>query len=258
MNTVKRAAAVLSYLGGAGAPAGVTEISKVLHLSKGTVSRLLSDLDREEFVLQHPETGKYTLGIKVLELGLLAQSRLDLRSASLPYMQQLRNATGETVTLTLRVGMDRMYIAQSPGTYEVRQVPELGRRFPLWAGGSGKVILANLEESEMEGIIDAIRKSGIGTLASGQILDVERLKAELVEVRRQGFAVTVGERLPSFAGVAAPIFERDHKVIGSIAVGGPLPRFGPEAGTRVGPAVGEAARKISLHLGDLIPELARR
>ncbi len=241
--------AVLHCLAAARVPLGVTEISKCLGLSKGSISRILSDLEKEEMVVQDPVSLRHTLGIKLLELGLMAQSNVDLRSASLPYMHQLRDATGETVTLSLRVGMERMYIAQVPGTYEVRHVPELGKRFPLWAGGGGKVIWAYLEGDEAEAVFDSLRKSGIRTLASGQILDIKKLKDELVGIRKRGFAVTVGERVPSFCGISAPVFDSEHRVIGVISVGGPLPRFGFEEARRLGTLLSDVARKISLHLG---------
>jgi len=241
--------AVLNCLAGAKVPLGVTEISKCLGLSKGTISRILSDLEKEEMVVQDTVSHRHTLGIKLLELGLMAQSNVDLRSASLPYMHQLLNVTGETATLSMRVGMERMYIAQVPGTYEVRHVPELGKRFPLWAGGGGKVIWAYLEGDEAEAVFDSLRKSGVRTLASGQILDIDRLRAELGEIRKRGFAVTVGERVPSFCGVSAPVFGGEHRVVGVVSVGGPLPRFGFEEAMRLGPMVDDAARKISLHLG---------
>lgn len=249
MNTIKRAVAVLNCLAMAKGPLGVTEISKYLSLSKGTISRILSDLEKEQMVVQDPVSQRHTLGIKLLELGLMAQSNVDLRTASLPYMHQLLDVTGETVTLSMRVGMERMYIAQLPGTYEVRHVPELGKRFPLWAGGGGKVIWANLEGREAEVVFDSLIKSGVRTLASGQILDIGRLRVELEEIRKRGFAVTVGERVPSFCGVSAPVFDSEHRVVGVVSVGGPLPRFGFEEAMRLGPTVSEAARKISLHLG---------
>jgi DNA-binding IclR family transcriptional regulator len=255
LKTIKRTVAVLNYLARARVPSGVTEISKSLGLSKGTISRLLSDLEEEQMVARDCDSHRFTLGVKLMELGLVAQSKVDLRSASLPYMHQLRDATGETVGLILRVGMERMYIEQVQGTYEVRQVAELGKKYPLWAGGGGKVMLAYLEDREVEVVMDSLRKSGVRTLASGQILDIDRLQDELKEIRERGFAVTVGERLPSFCGVCAPIFDSEHRVVGSLSIGGPLPRFGFEEGTRLGPLVREAARKISLHLGDLAPDV---
>lgn len=250
MNSIKRAVAVLNCLASAGLPAGVTELSKSLGLSKGTVSRLLSDLEREQMVVQDPDTRRYSLGVRLLELGLMAQSNVDLRSASMPHMHQLRDVTGETVTLSMRVGIERMHIALVPGTYEVRQVPELGKRYPLWAGGSGKVILAYLKNDEIQAVMDRLHESGIRVLASGQALSAEKLGEELEQIRKKGFVVTVGERLTSLCGASAPIFDVEHRVVGSLTVGGPLPRFGVEEGERLGPVVGEAARKVSLHLGD--------
>ncbi len=254
LNTIKRAVSILNHIGTTEGRSGVTEIGKALKLSKGTVSRLLSQLEAEELVIQDPETQRYSLGVKIFEIGGLAQSNLDLRTASLPYMHQLRDIIGETVTLNLRVGFDRMYIEQVQGIHEVRQVPELGKRVPLWCGAGGKVILAHLGTSEIEDVLENLRKLGTQVLASGQSLDPSKLQYELEQVRKEHFLVTVGERLPSFCGVSAPIFGREHKVLGCLSVGGPLPRFSPEQGRRWGPSLSSAARKISLALGDLSSE----
>lgn len=251
MNKINRAAILLDYLARLHGPARAVEISKALGLRKGTVSRLLSELEAAQFVAQDSDTQRFSLGLKVLELGLYAQSRLDLRSTSLPFMQRLRDVTGETVTLSMRIGIERVYIEQVQGKFEVRHVPELGKHFPLWVGGGGKVILSHLSEEEIEAVMSKIQESGVYRLTSGQTVGIERLRQELNEIRKRDFVVTGGEAVPSFVGVSAPIFDRGHRVVGAISVGGPLPRFGLEEGTRLGPSVSEAARNISLRLGDL-------
>lgn len=211
--------------------------------------RTLSQLENEQLVAQDVATRGYVLGVKVMEIGLIAQSQLDLRSASRPYLHQLRDETGETVSLSLRIGLERMFVDLVESKHEVRQIPEMGKRSPLWCG-SGKAILAFLGESDSGAVMESLRSAGTQVLASGQILDAGRLREQLAQVRSQGFVVTVGERQPGVVGVAAPIFGREHQVLGAICVGGPLPRFGVEEATRFVAAVVGAAGRISLCLGD--------
>jgi len=250
MNSADRVIAILSYLASNSGPRGVTEISKKQGLSKSSAYRALISLKRAQWVTQDSETKKYSLGAGVLELGLSILSRLDLRSASLPYLNELRNTTHEATMLSARVDLERMYIEQIQSDHEVGWKVELGRRFPLWLGAPGKAMLAFMSESEIEMAIDNLRKSGIQVYVSGRLVDIDKLRKELAEIRRQGFTVSSGERLLAVAAVAAPIFGCNHQVVGAISLGGPLPRFNLDLATRYGPLISQAARKISLRLGD--------
>lgn len=250
MDTTERVIAIIGCPALGKGPCGVTEISKELGLSKSSAYRVLSSLKRAQWVAQDPKTKKYNLGTRVLELGLSMVSQLDLRSASLPYLNELRSTTHEAAMLSARVGLERIFIDQLQSNHEVRQVVELGRRFPLWLGAPGKAMLAFMEESEIEMVIDNLRKLGVHILASGQVLDIDRLREELAKIRRQGFAVTVGERLIATPAVAAPIFGRDQGVVGAISVGGPLPTFSVDQAVRYGPLVSQVSSKISLQLGN--------
>jgi DNA-binding IclR family transcriptional regulator len=152
--------------------------------------------------------------------------------------------------LALRVGLERVFIAQVPSTLEVRMMVELGKSHPLWCGAQGKAILAYMEESEVEAVMNELIKSGTRVLASGTIIDIDGLSKELAEIQRQGFAVSFAERVPGAAAVAAPIFERDRRVVGAIAIGGPLQRFAPDIVNRFGRLVSQAATEISLEFGN--------
>lgn len=245
LKAVERALSLLDTLTAAGSPRGVTELARDLQLSKSNVHRTLAALEVAHWVTQDQDTGKYRIGNRVLEVGLSILSNLDLRSASLPYLNQLQDATTETACLSLRIGLERMFIDQIQGCHEVRLVVDLGKRLPMWSGTAGKAMLAYLAESETAAVLDNIRRSGPQVLASGKVLDVDRLTEELAETRNRGFAVTSGERLLGATGAAAPIFAHDHRVIGAISVGGILPRFTPERATSCGPLVAQAARAIS-------------
>lgn len=250
MNTVQRVITIISYLAAANGHRGVTEMSKELGLSKSGVYRILSSLESAQWVVQNSGTQRYTLGSRILELSLSLLSNLDLRTASLSYLEELCSATKETAMLSGRVGLERIAVEQVPGYYEVRHLPEPGKRLPLWCGAPGKVMLAHLEESEIETVIDSLARSGVSVLASGQPVDIDRLREELGEIRRQGFAISSGERVVATNSVAAVIFGHRHRVIGAISVSGPLPRFTADLARHYGPLISQAARRISVRLGD--------
>jgi DNA-binding IclR family transcriptional regulator len=245
----------MNYLATVGKAVGVTELSKHLSISKSSAWRSLSCLERQQWVLKDPVTGMFTPGIGVLELGLTLWSKLSLRSISLPYLTELRDITGESTMCSIRVGLERIYVESIESLHLVRYVAPLGKRLPLWAGATGKVILAHLEEGERERVIDDLRKSGLHVYASGEAVDADRLVEELAKIRREGFAVSTGERVAAVTAVAAPIFDHNHRITGAMCVTGPLPRFTPEIAADYGPLVSQRATKISQQLGDRIQDV---
>lgn len=249
MNATERVVAIVSYIASSESPSGVTEVSKKLGLSKSSAYRALSSLKNAKWVTQDSDTKKYSLGPTLLELGLSMTSRIDLRSASLPFLNELRNKTHEATTLSARVGMERIYIDQIESEHEVRWRVELGKRFPLWLGAPGKAMLAYMDEKEIETVIENLGDSGTHIYVSGQVVDIDKLRKELTEIKRQGYAISSSERLVAVAAVAAPIFGRDRQVMGAISLGGPMPRFSVEQAMHYGPLVSEVARKISQRLG---------
>jgi DNA-binding IclR family transcriptional regulator len=108
MEITKKVLSIMNLL--AQRPTGVTEISKQLGIGKSTVSRTLSALENEQWVAQDINTKKYKVSFKMIQLSLSILSRIDLRNISLPYMNELRRLTGETVILNIRVDLERVCI----------------------------------------------------------------------------------------------------------------------------------------------------
>lgn len=249
MNATNRVLAIVGYIASSENASGVTEVSKKFGLSKSSVYRTLSSLKNAKWAVQDAGTRKYSLGPALLELGLSMASRIDLRSASLSFLNELYNMTHEATLLTTRVGLERLYVDQIESEHEVRWRVELGKRFPLWLGAPGKAMLAYIDKKEIETVIDNLRNSGTHLYVSGQVVDVAKLRKELTEIKRQGYAISTSERLVAVASVAAPIFGRDRQVVGAISLGGPMPRFNVELAVHYGPLVNKTAQKISQRLG---------
>jgi DNA-binding IclR family transcriptional regulator len=101
--------------------------------------------------------------------------------------------------LTLRVGYERVCIEQVEGSYEVRMMTQLGKKYPLWVGAQGKAILAYLRDLETEEVLTCLRTAGAKILASSQALNLKKFSKDLAEIRKRGFAVSFGERVMSAA-----------------------------------------------------------
>ncbi|MBY8857092.1 IclR family transcriptional regulator [Nocardia sp. CA2R105] len=224
---------------------GVSAIARELGLSKAVVHRILQSLATRGMVVLDPDSRQYRLGAAATALGARAFRDSDLRASALDLLRALRDETGETATLTALVPDGRIYLDQVEGTHEIKMTVELGRRFPLHAGSSGKCMLAFLPE-------DARRRALAGPLAAlttSTVTDPDSLAAELDDVRARGFAQSGGERQADAGSVAAPVFGITGEVIGSISVCGPRYRVTEEFVEKIAPRVVDTAERISRRMG---------
>lgn len=245
MQANERTARVLLVFAGADDALGVTEIARRLGLGKSTVHRALEGLVASGIVMRDPVSSLYRLGPRAIELGLRAIGAADIRALALPFMFDLRDVTGETVTLSLRIGNERTFLTQMRSRQEVRMLVDIGTRLPLHAGAPGTVILAHLSEPELAAYLATV---ALVPVTDATLTDEGALRTLLAHVHEVGYAASRGERNRSASAVAAPIFARDT-VIGSIAVCGPHDRFDHASVERFAAAVVEAGRAISARMG---------
>lgn len=199
---------------------GLTEISKLVGLHKSTVHRLLATLESRDFVRRETNTDRYRIGWSILELTSGLYRSGDFSTIVFPEMIALRDLIGETISLYVRSGYERIRIQAVEGIHAVRRVANIGMRFPLYIGASGKVLLAFCQEPLLQQMQDA------------QLLpdnfDRAEFERQLQDVRERGYAITFEEREAGAAAVAAPIFNRQNEVTAALSVSGPTDRFTPE------------------------------
>jgi IclR family acetate operon transcriptional repressor len=225
---------------------GVSELARTLEMPKSAVHRTLTSLCRAGLVRQDSGTAKYRLGPRAVDIGFAALDHDDVRSAALPVMRWATEQTGETATLSLLAGRERFYAAQVESPHDVRMTVEVGLRAPLYAGASGRAILATFEPWAVDEYLEATE---LVRLTDHTISDASRLRAALDSVRAQGYAVSRGERDPWAAAVAAAFRDRDGRALGALSICGPLGRFGSGLVAEYGLIVGEAAANLSRALG---------
>ncbi|MBK1789184.1 IclR family transcriptional regulator [Prauserella cavernicola] len=236
-----RVADVLLQFAGGPAQLGVSEISRNLGLSKAVVYRILQSLVSRHMLTAGTRTGGYRLGPAAVAIGATALSRFDARAAARPVLRRLRDETGETTTLSSLVGDQRVYVEQFESPREIKMTVEIGRRFPLHAGASGKVILAHLSAEARE----AVLAGPLPSLTERTVHTEGQLRQELADIAAAGVAVTVGERQSGSGSVAAPLFGPDESVCGAISVCGPDYRFTDAECGRYQELVTTAADEIS-------------
>ena len=190
------------------------ELVEQTGLPRSSVFRGLKTLVEAGFIYQNPASKLYSLGPRILQLGMVARRELSSEELIAEPLLKLRNEIGETVTFSIFDFPGRMcaYVIEAPS--DIRQVAQVGACYPLHLGAAGKVILAYLS--------DPVRAS---LMASENLSAAEKAKlgTELASIRTNGFALTTGERVQGASSVAAPVFVADS-IYGSVAAAGPTDR----------------------------------
>lgn len=245
IQSIERAAAILRSFAAAESELGVTELSKRIDLHKSTVSRFLSALQREGFVEQNPETGKYRLGLRLVSLASVVLNGMDLRHVARPSLETLAEVTRETVNITVLDGDECVNIDRVASPRPIRYVGWIGRRTPPHCTSTGKVLLAFASMEERDRILPA----QLPSLTSKTITNRDVLERELARVREQGYATAHEEFEEGLSAVAAPLRDHTGDVVATVSISGPTYRIGPgDVKALVEPLL-EAADRISSGLG---------
>jgi len=248
IRSVEKAIAILKAFTIEKPELSVTELSQELALHKSTVSRLLTTLEKGGLVQQNPETGKYRLGVALIGLAGLVVAHADVREIARSLLRQLAQETQETVNLAVLDGDEVINIEQMlPDKRQVKNIGWVGRRTPLHCVSTGKVLLAYRSEQEIEQII----AKGLSHRTDKTITDPRRLREELANIRRRGYATGLEELEEGLNAVAAPIRNHEGEVIAAVSVSGPSYRVSPEKIPALAELTVRTAEEISRQLGFL-------
>ena len=217
----------------------LSELATRACLPKSTVSRLVSTLVRERYLERDGQV--IHLGLRLFELGQLADQPRELRAAALPVMADLRNRTSETVSLAIPDGREMVCIALVRGQRSSPPTSRIGGRIPIHATALGKAVLAFSDDVD----VDIVLSSKLTPWTSHTIIDPERLRSELSEIRRSGLAVEVGEFREAAAAVASPVLSPSGTLVGAISVSGRAGEFDAE---RSGASIRAAAVALTRRL----------
>ena len=243
VQSVDRALTILETLARSG-EAGVTDLAAALDVHKSTAFRLVATLESHGLVEQIDGRGKYRLGIGLLRLAGATTARLDVVQEARPVCRQLAADTGETVNITVRAETSALYLDQVAGSSALQSHNWVGQHIPLHATSNGKVLLSELDETQLTKAVRELPRYTDQTVTS-----MAKLLADLAHVREQGYAVAVDELETGLTAVAAPIRNAHGDVIASISVSGPSFRLTADRLDRAIPLLLAAALEVSHRLG---------
>jgi DNA-binding IclR family transcriptional regulator len=161
-----------------------------------------------------------------LELGNLVKSRINIRDAAMPLMQQLHQRLGESINLGVRQGDEIVYVERtSSGRSSVRVVHLVGARAPLHVTSVGKLYLA---EDGAEQIKDYARRTGLPGHTPSSITTLPALEKELDWVRRHGVAFDREEIEQGLRCIAAPVRDDSGQLVAGLSISAPTDRHKPD------------------------------
>jgi IclR family acetate operon transcriptional repressor len=237
---VARAAAALDLLA-AHKELGTNELARRIGVNPSTASRLLATLETARLVEHVPTSGRYRLGLRLLELGNAALARLDVREVARPHLEAVVEETGETATLSVPGERDAVTVDFVQSRSSVQSVARLGRPSVAHATAAGKVLLA------FDGV--ALPTGPLQRFTQRTVVDRAKLAAEVEHVRRKGWAEAAGERETDLNAIAAPVFGADGQLAAILGLQGPEGRFDrPARRAALGPLLAHA-RAVSNGLG---------
>ena len=222
------------------------EIMQATGFTRNRVLRLTGTLMHRKFLMARPATGVFGIGPKLSILGKGFERNRLVLSLVRPVLRDIALKTGESASLYVRDGFERVVLAREDGTHAIRHAISEGQRMDLHAGAAGKVILA-FSTPEMLDIV--LARTGLPKRTDATITHRPRFLKELENVRNQGYAVSIGERVADVCALAAPVFEHGDELVGALCISGPISRFTPEVRKSHAALLLAAGRTLSRQLG---------
>lgn len=224
IGVLDKAVAVLDAV--AAEPSSLAMLVQRTDLPRATAHRLAVALETHRLLTRDPE-GRFVLGPKLAEMaGRGVDPLLDNAERVLGW---LRDECGESAQLYRREGRDRVCVAVAERSTGLRTTVPVGAHLPLTAGSGAQVLCA---WEPADALADVLAHASFTPRG-------------LLEVRRRGWAQSVGQREAGVASVSAPVRGTDGAVLAAVSISGPIERLGRAPGQRFAPAVVTAARRLS-------------
>lgn len=242
---IARALAVLELLSCEQDELGVREVAARARIPPAAAQRILATLYHSGFV-RKSAGGRYAMSTKILQLAENLLERMELPRVASRVLREIRDACNETVSLFVIDDAQRVCVASEQSTQGIRRVLPVGTSLPLWAGASGKLLLAFLTHEEQEKLL---ARMPLKPLTSHTITNAQVLKSELQRIRKQGYAMSIGERVPEAAAIATPVHDAKGSVVGAFTISSPRERCtGPREALLLQLAI-DGAKQLSEQLG---------
>lgn len=245
LSSVKNALRILNSFSADEPEKKISDLAQTLGLAKSTVSRLMTTLASEGFVMKNPITNRYRLGMSILNLSGILTSTLDIHREAMPILHNLVKAVDETCHLVILDGVEVVYLLKEECSHPIRISSHVGGRNPAHCTSSGKAILAFQKEDVIQKVVD----HGLHRYTPYTVTDPRLFRESLKEVREKGYSISVEEFIDGVSTVGAPIRDYTGQVVASITITGPTQRINRNNIHALAKKAVEVGKEISRKLG---------
>jgi DNA-binding IclR family transcriptional regulator len=223
------------------------DIAHEMNIPVSSLHALLDTMKNRGFVDREKGSLLYRLSRKVYQIipPNSAQSEDDFYSVALPIMDRVQRVSNETVSLSVRVGDEIVFIGKRSSSSVIQVVNALGSRLPAHATGSGKVMLSYLHEEELDRLYS---QDNLPRVTANTITSLKQLKRELARIREQGFAYDNEESIEGVWAVAGCIHDIDDRPVGATSIVVPVFRVTKELSGKWQELIREGAAEITSRL----------
>lgn len=201
----------------------LTELCDILKFPKSSTHGLLNTMLQRGYLRSGRRERTYRLGPALFELGSAYIASTNLVSDGWEVVRSTARLCDETVHLAVLDGREVLYVAKEEGTNAIRMVSAVGKRFPAYATGVGKILLANLSDTELLHLFPD--DSTLPQITSNTITNAVDIRNAIQAARRNGYAIDLQESTPGLCCVAAPVFDATGAICAGLSISVPSVRF---------------------------------
>ncbi len=221
---------------------GITEVARELGVLKSQIHRAIKTLEDMRYLRRDPSTRRYCLGFKAFEIGTCAGRQTNRMIWVRPHLKRLARTLDATVSLRLKDDIDLLIVDIIEGTDDPSSHLPQGARVPLNYGAGGQVLAASYPDTK---VIAIIRKHALPRYTLKTLTKPGDFLAAVRRVRRQGYAISMGETVPGSFSVAAPITSADGSLVAVLVAARPLKGLSQSRIDKFTSAVVETAARVS-------------
>lgn len=246
IKTVAKAMDLLDQFRAGESEFGITDLSKRLKLEKNNVFRLVVTLTAKNYIEINSSTGKYRLGVNARALGQLAAQQIDLVNHARPFLYELKHQCHETCFFSVYQDGSTYSLDCVESDLPVRVV-QTDKNRSLCSTAAGRVLLAFMDKQKQQDQFSGFNNSGF---LDRIITDREMLLDDMKRVVKQGYAIDNQEQEDGVVEIAAPVFDENCAIAGTLSISGPKMRLtAARIDSELLPLLCEAAAHLSVLLG---------
>jgi DNA-binding IclR family transcriptional regulator len=248
-----RALTIIELLNEKPAGLSVNEISTELKFPVNSVYRIMSTLERRNYVVKRTGESGYVLSDKMLGLATPVVGDASFIENAIPHMRATRDITKESMLAGVLLENEGVVLEQVEGLHNFSFKVNPGLRFPLHTAAPGKAFLAHLGASEREKIVNGL---DLKKFTANTIINPQAFLEEIEQVAKLGYAVDREEEMEGQVCVGSAVLNRNAELAGAIWLVAPTSRLPEKEIPRIGNLVKEAANEISSSLGCVFLQVA--